>query len=63
MEALLTSEMSVYFIEATWRYIPEGYHLQTHCCVISQHLSFLADSALLSIYGQVTCSGLLYESA
>jgi hypothetical protein len=27
MEAVRTSETSVYFNETTWRYIPEGYHI------------------------------------
>jgi hypothetical protein len=27
MEAVRTSETSVYFNETTWRYIPEDYHL------------------------------------
>jgi len=29
IEAERTSETSVYFNETKWRYIPEGYHLQT----------------------------------
>jgi hypothetical protein len=29
MEAVRTSEMSVYFNVTTWHYIPEGYHLHT----------------------------------
>jgi hypothetical protein len=32
MEAVLTSETSVYSSKATWRYIPEGSHLHTHRC-------------------------------
>jgi hypothetical protein len=31
LETAFTSEMSVYFIETTWHYIPEGCQLQT-CC-------------------------------
>jgi hypothetical protein len=30
-ETAFTSEMSVYFNETTWHYIPESCHLQAHC--------------------------------
>jgi hypothetical protein len=40
MEAVRTSETSVYFNKTTWRYITEGYHFQgiTDCtaCVTAE---------------------------
>jgi hypothetical protein len=33
MEAVRTPETSVYFNEATRRYIPEGYHLPYATCI------------------------------
>jgi len=31
VEAVCTSQMSVYFYKTTWYYIPEGSHLHAHC--------------------------------